>query len=61
MLTTLFEETEEGKRSSEDERAMKGIASVLYAGAVSRQFAYVVYLTLFNAAGTDTVSAGRLD
>lgn len=33
LLTTLFEETEEGcRRTTEDERAMKGIASVLYAG-----------------------------
>ena len=60
LLTTLFEETEEGRRRTiEDERAMKGIASVLYAGEKVHRFR-LISLIESNIAGTDTVSAGLI-
>ena len=57
FLTTLLEETMEGGRlSAEDERTLRGISSVLYAGGSRRQVVgYEADDCDTGTAGTDTV------
>lgn len=58
FLTTLLEETMEGGRlSAEDERTLRGISSVLYAGGLRRRrvVGYEADDCDTGTAGTDTV------
>ena len=58
FLTTLLEETMEGGRlSAEDERTLRGISSVLYAGGLRRRqvVGYEADDCDAGTAGTDTV------